>query len=311
MLATQVAEINCTTSKGGRVISASTKRWVLRLLGGLFVLLLIGFVVRSALLPAETACVFLDYEEGASWVRAPESPLFQDHELEFAGREPIQVGGQDLGAWDEVAIVNFESTADYGAFLARIAAEKSLARYHLMELTPNPPEFLFFLNRQLRSYRGDDSIDPGGSAPLEDVIPDETYAQRWRDLFRGPYRDAVVVLNLLVHEENPQDPAGVAESDATSEELFERYKEKALRVLGKMGAQIAVAGTVDGVVVGPELRDYDEYGFAFYPSVAAFETVFTAQERVDARVDQHAALSAERSMGYWTKPYEEFTPEGK
>jgi len=69
-----------------------------------------------------------------------------------------------------------------------------------------------------------------------------------------------------------------------------------------------VAGTVDAVVVGPELRNYDEYGFAFYPSVDSFEVVSTARERVDAQVHQRAALSAEGSAGYWVKPHEEFTP---
>ena len=149
--------------------------------------------------------------------------------------------------------MDFESTADYQAFLGRIAAEESLARYHLMEVTPNAPEFLYFLNLRLRSYRGDESIDPGESAPLEEVVPDaDGTPTRWSELFEGSYRGALVLLNLLVHEEDPQDPVGGPESDATSEELFDRYKQKALRVLGKMGAQISAAGTVEGVVVGPE-----------------------------------------------------------
>ncbi len=257
---------------------------------------------------AQTACVFLEYAEGSSWERAPESPLFQDGDLEFAGHDPIQLAGEDLGAWDEVVIVNFESTADYQAFLGRIAAEESLARYHLMEVTPGAPEFLYFLNLRLRSYRGDESIDPGESAPLEEAVPDARYAERWSELFEGSYRDAVVMLNLIANQESPQDPVGGPESDATTEELHDRYQQKALRVLGKVGAQISVVGSVDRVVVGPEVRNYDEYGFAFYPSVDAFEVVFTARERVDAQVHQRAALSAARSAGYWAKPYEGFTP---
>ena len=55
-------------------------------------------------------------------------------------------------------------------------------------------------------------------------------------------------------------------------------------MLGHVGAQISVVGSVDRVVVGPEVRNYDEYGFAFYPSVDAFEVVFTARKRVEARV---------------------------
>jgi len=287
--------------------SVMSKRWP-RYLGALLVAVLVGLGIRSFLLPAHSAFVFLDYAEGVSWEGAPESQLFDDGDLAFAGREPIQLGGEDLGAWDEVAIVDFRGTADYQAFIERIAAEESLVRYHLIEVTPGPPEFLYFLNLRLRSYRGDASIDPGEAAPLEEAVVDDRYAARWGGLFKGSYRGPVVLLNLLSNEEDPQDPVGGPDSDVTTEELRDRYEEKALRVLGKVGAQIAVVGTVDRVVVGPEERHYDDYGFAFYPSVDAFEIVFTAQERIDARVHRDASLSKERSAGYWVKPYEEFTP---
>lgn len=203
--------------------------------------------------------------------------------------------------------MDFERTADYEAFLERIAAEERLARYHLLEVTPAAPEFLYFLNLRLRSHRGNESIDPGESAPLEEAVPDARYAERWRELFEGPYRGAVVMLNLLSNQESPQDPMGGPESDATTEELHNRYQQKAFRVLGKVGAQISVVGSVDRVAVGPEIRHYDDYGFAFYPSVDAFEVVFTARERLDARLHRDAALDADASAGYWVKPYEEFT----
>ena len=170
------------------------------------------------------------------------------------------------------------------------------------------PEFLAFINLRLRSYRGDESIDPGESAPLEEVVPDARYAERWSELFKGSYQGALVMLNLISNQEDPQDPMGGPQSDATTEELHDRYKQKAFRVLGKMGAQISVAGKVEGVVVGPEARGYDEYGFAFYPSVEALELAFMARERLDARENRDAAMHAEDSAGYWAKPYEKFTP---
>jgi hypothetical protein len=182
--------------------------------------------------------VFLEYAEDSPWEPAPQSPLFQGGDLAFAGREPIQLGGEDLGAWDEVVIVDFGSPAEYRAFLGRIAADERLTRY----------------------------------------------TERWRELFEGPYRGAVV------NQESPQDPAGGPESDATTEELHDRYQQKALRVLGKVGAQISVVGSVDRVVAGPEVRHYDDYGFAFYPSVDAFEVVFTARERLDARVHREGVI---------------------
>ena len=72
--------------------------------------------------------------------------------------------------------------------------------------------------------------------------------------------------------------------------------------------QILALGAVDRVVVGPEIRNYDVYAFVFYPSVDVFEIMFTAKERVEAQVHQRAGLNAERSAGYWVKPYPGFTP---
>ncbi len=204
------------------------KRWA-RVLGALLVAVLVGLGIRSLLLPAQSACVFLEYGEGASWERAPESPLFESGDLAFAGFEPIQMAGEDLGAWDEVVIVDFQSPADYEAFLGRIAAEESLLRYHLMEVTPGAPELLYFLNLRLRCYRGDESIDPGASAPLEEVVPDARYAERWSELFEGSYRGAVVMLNLIANREDPRGPVDDRESDATTEELHDRYQQKARR----------------------------------------------------------------------------------
>ena len=100
-----------------------TKRWP-RDLGALLVAVLVGLGIRSFLLPAHSAFVFLDYAEGVSWEAAPESKLFEGGDLAFAGCEPIQLGGDDLGAWDEVAIVDFRGTADYRAFVERIAAAR-------------------------------------------------------------------------------------------------------------------------------------------------------------------------------------------
>ena len=203
-------------------------------------------------------------------------------------------------------IVNFNAMADYEMFANEIAAAENLDRYHLMEVVPQPPELLSFTNWRLRRYRNDDSINPGEKATIEEVVPDDTYLQRWRDLFEGTYRDGIVMLNLLVHEDNPQDPTGGADSDASGEELYERYSDKATRMLGKLGGQISVLGSVRRVVVGPDIRNYDVYAFVFYPSVDVFEVMFTARERVDAQVHQRAGLSGERSAGYWVKPYPEF-----
>lgn len=259
-------------------------------------------------LPAQSAAVFVKYHEDASWQPAPESPLFQNGQLVFAGFEPIQLAGEDLGAWDEVVIVNFGRTADYEEFVRRIAAEQGIAGYHLMEVAPQAPELLYFANWRLRGFRDDESIDPGGRVPIEDVVPDAAYLEQWRNLFGGAHRDGIVMLNLLSHEENPQDRTGGPDSDASAEELYERYSEKATRVLGRLGGQISVLGAVDRVVVGPEIRNYDVYAFVFYPSVDVFEVMFRASERVEAQVHQRAGLNAERSAGYWVKPYPQFTP---
>ena len=70
------------------------KRWTVRLSLGLLVLLLAGYGIRSITLPAQSAAVFVKYGEGLSWQPAPESPLFQNGQLEFAGFEPIQLAGE-------------------------------------------------------------------------------------------------------------------------------------------------------------------------------------------------------------------------
>ena len=283
------------------------KRWTIRLSLSLLVVLLAGYAVRSIMLPAQSVAVFVEYGEGSSWRPAPESALYRNGQLEFAGFEPIQLAGEDLGAWDEVVIVNFDRTADYQEFVHRIAAEDGIARYHLMEIAPRAPELLLLTNWRLRGFRDDASIDPEDTVPIEDVVSDTAYIEQWRNLFDGGYRDAVVMLNLLAHEDDPQDPAVGRDGDANAEELYERYSQKATRVLGRLGGQIAVLGSVDRVVVGPQVRNYDVYAFVSYPSVDVFEVMFTARERVEALVYQRAGLNAEGSAGYWVKPYAEFT----
>ena len=284
------------------------KRWTIRVSVSLLVLLLAGYGIRSFMLPAQSAAVFVEYGDGLSWQPAPESPLFQNGQIEFAGFEAIQLAGENLGAWDEVVIVNFDRTADYQEFVRRIAAVDGIARYHLMEIAPQAPELVLFANWRLRGFRDDASIDPGDSVAMEDVVPDAKYIEQWRDLFDGDYRDGIVMLNLLSHEEDPQAPTGGPESDTSAEELYERYSRKATRVLGRLGGQIALLGSVERVVVGPEIRNYDVYAFVFYPSVDVFEVMFTARERVEALVHQRAGLNAEGSAGYWVKPYAEFLP---
>ena len=282
------------------------KRWAIRLFLGMLVLILAAYGIRSFVLPAQSAAVFLKYAVGSPWQPATQNPLFRDGRLDFAGFEPIQLAGEHLGAWDEVVIVSFDRTGDYHSFVSRIAAQDNVARYHLMEIAPQAPELLHFTNWRLRGFRNDESINPGEKVPIEDVVRDTAYTQQWRNLFDGAYRDGIVMLNLLLHAENPQDPTGGPDSDASAEELYDRYSQKAIRVLGKLGGQISVLGTVDRVVIGPQIRNYDVYAFVFYPSVDVFEVMFTARERVEAQVHQRAGLSAEGSAGYWVKPYPEF-----
>ena len=284
------------------------KRWTVRLSLGLLVLLLAGYGIRSIMLPAQSAAVFVKYGEGSSWQPAPESPLFLNGQLEFAGFEPIQLAGEDLGAWDEVVIVNFDRTADYQEFVRRIAAEDAIARYHLMEVAPQAPELLHFTNWRLRGFRNDASIEPSGQVPIEAAVADTRYLTQWQNLFGGAHRDGIVMLNLLLREQDPQDPTGGPDSDANAEELYDRYAEIATRVLGRLGGQVSVMGAVDRVVVGPRIRNYDVYAFVFYPSVDVFEVMFTAKDRVEAQVHQRAGLNVEGSAGYWVKPYAGFMP---
>ncbi len=268
--------------------------------------LIIAFAIRSFMLPARSVAVFIAFDEGIR-PSAPTNPLFSTGELRFAGYDPVQLGGTDLGVWDEVVIIDFDRTADYEAFVDELDRSSIVARYHLLRVRPEPPELLLFTNWRLRGFRDDPSIEPGESVPIADVVPDATYLDRWQALFDGEYRDEIVMLNLLRHAEVPEDPANEA-SDASAEELYARYSDRATRVLGKLGGQILVLGSVENVVKGPTLRHYDVYAFVFYPSVDIFEVMFTAKERVDAQVYQRAGLSGEQSAGYWVKPYPDSIP---
>ncbi len=75
-------------------ISTNAKRWSVRVFLGLIVLILVGYGIRNIMLPAQSAAVFVQYDEGSSWPPAPMSPLFQTGQLEFAGFEPIQLAGE-------------------------------------------------------------------------------------------------------------------------------------------------------------------------------------------------------------------------
>ena len=292
-------------------MASVSNRWSIRVGAGLLILLMVGYAIRSYLLPEQTVVVFLQHAESVDWVPATRNPLFEGGRVEFAAHDLVQLAGENLGEWHEVATVSFEDEASYQTFLARIDAQQNLAQYHVLRAEPMAPELHFQINLRLRRFLDDDTVDVGARAPMESVVPDPRYAHRWTELFTGSYRGELVLLNFNTFNESPEVLDDKQGGDADSEEVFERYTEKAFRVLGRMGAQIDQVGSIDGVVIGPSARNYDAYGFVLYPSVPAFEMVFTAKERVDAQVHQRAALSAEGSAGYWAKPYDEFRLQTK
>jgi len=279
------------------------------IIGVFFAVMLVVVVIRSLLHPVQSVTLFIEHKDDAAWSPALSNTLFQEASIDFAGYQPIQLAGDDLGAWDEVVVMSFDSKENYRSFVGGLATDKTVRRYHLLEVLPQAPELLAFLNWRLRTHRDDKTIDPGESVPIADIVPDQIYLDRWLDMFRGDYRDSIVMLNLLTYAKNPQ--VGGPKTDATAEELYERYSEKATRVLGKLGGQIAVLGEVDDVKVGPQIRNHDVYAFVYYPSVDVLEVMFTAKERVDAQAHQRAGLSAEGSAGYWVKPYPEFIISGQ
>ena len=217
-------------------MATTAKRWAIRVCTGLLILLVVGYAIRGYLLPERTVVVFLQHAESTSWVSAPRNPLFEGGRVEFAARDLVQLAGQNLGEWHEVATVSFESETPYQAFLARMKAQQSLARYHLLLVEPMPPELHFLTNLRLRNFRDDESVEVGVRAPMEAVIPDPRYAHRWTELFSGSYRDEIVLLNLNAFNDSLDNQDNDQGVDADTEEVYERYKEKAFRVLGRMGA---------------------------------------------------------------------------
>ena len=265
-------------------------------------LLATAYAIRSVLLPARTAGLFLDYVEGADWVPAPQNSLFDGGDIEFAGYDPVQLAGPDMGEWEEMVIVSFSRDDLYEDFLTRIEAYQGLSRYHLSLFAPGYEQRIF-ANWMLRRDRRNDSINVDDRATIEEAIPaNPHYVDRWQDIFAGAYRGELVLLNFVSLKKDMGD----AEAGEKAEELEKQYSKPTMRILGRMGAQLAAVGRVEKVVVGPEPRQHDEYGFAHYPSVDAFEVVFTARGRLALAPTRNRAMNAGLSAGYWLKPYAPF-----
>ncbi|MAC37748.1 MAG: hypothetical protein CME47_09710 [Halieaceae bacterium] len=276
--------------------------WAIRLLIGLLMLLATAYAIRSVLLPARTAGLFLDYVEGADWVPAPQNSLFDGGNIEFAGYDPVQLAGPDMGEWEEMVIVSFSRDDLYEDFLTRIEAYQDLSRYHLSLFAPGYEQRIF-ANWMLRRDRRNDSINVDDRATIEEAIPaNPHYVDRWQDIFAGAYRGELVLLNFVSLKKDMGD----AEAGEKAEELEKQYSKPTMRILGRMGAQLAAVGRVEKVVVGPEPRQHDEYGFGHYPSVDAFEVVFTARGRLALAPTRNRAMNAGLSAGYWLKPYAPF-----
>ena len=276
--------------------------WAIRLLIGLLILLALAYLVRSSLVPARTAGLFLDYAEGADWIPAPQNPLFNGGNIEFAGYDPVQLAGVDMGEWDEMVIVSFSSDDRYQDFLKRIEAYQQLSRYSLSLFMP-AYEQRILANWMLRRDRENESVNVDDRATIEEAIPaNPYYVDRWKEIFTGTYRGEIVLLNFVSLKKN----MGEVEGGEDAAKLEKQYSKPAMRILGRMGAELAAVGSVEKVVVGPEQRQHDEYGFGHYPSVDAFEVVFTARGRLALVPTRNKAMNADRSAGYWVKPYDPF-----
>jgi hypothetical protein len=283
-------------------MNTKLKTWAIRLLLGLLILLALAYLVRSSLLPARTVGLFLDYVEGAEWIPAPQNLLFDGGSIEFAGYDPVQLAGVDMGEWDEVVVVSFSRDDNYQDFLKRIDANQELSRYDLSLFAPGYEQRML-ANWMLSRDRNNDSVNIEDRVSIEEAIPEDPYyVDRWKEIFTGSYRGEMVLLNFMALKKNLDDTAGGEDA----EELEKQYSETAMQVLGRMGAEIAAVGDVEKVVLGPEQRQHDKYGFGHYPSVDAFDVVFTARARLSGVPFRNKAMDAERSAGYWVKPYDPF-----
>jgi uncharacterized protein (DUF1330 family) len=126
---------------------------------------------------------------------------------------------------------------------------------------------------------------------------------RERDLLRKvldelaksvPDGQPVVMVNLLRYRERALYPDGTADGQITGRAAYERYSQRVIRHLAKVGARPIWRADVRGGLIAPEGEKWDEIILVEYPTRDAFEQMITSAEYQADAVHRMAALEDSR-----------------
>lgn len=104
--------------------------------------------------------------------------------------------------------------------------------------------------------------------------------------------DPVVMLNLLKFREKAEYPDGRA-SDLSGREAYNLYGIAMQAIVENNGGRVMFGGDVASVVIGEVGEPWDTCVLVEYPSAAAFATLVTSPEVLEASIHRAAGLQGQ------------------
>jgi uncharacterized protein (DUF1330 family) len=109
-----------------------------------------------------------------------------------------------------------------------------------------------------------------------------------------PEGQRIVMINLLRYRAQADYPPGTVTESITGRQAYERYSQRALRHLMKIGGRPIWRADVRGSPIAPPGERWDEIILVEYPSRGAFERMITSSEYQADVVHRTAALEDSR-----------------
>jgi uncharacterized protein (DUF1330 family) len=109
-----------------------------------------------------------------------------------------------------------------------------------------------------------------------------------------PDGQPIVMVNLLRYRAQAAYPPGTVQESITGRQAYERYGQRALRHLMKVGGRPIWRADVRGSPIAPPGERWDEIILVRYPSRSAFERMITSPEYQADVIHRTAALEDSR-----------------